>query len=202
MRVFLSLSLMALLTACSSAPTETVVKEPEKPPAPITARQAFQYTYPAARMWAADSEPLRVRSINLPDVPPEPGKAAAWEITYVSAMQQGARIYTWSAVEAPGPVHKGLFAGKPQSWGGASGQERPFSAAAFHIDTPAALEAAIAQSKSYLDKPGQKPAINFLLEYTPRFPDAVWRVMWGETAGSAEYTIFVDAGTGQVVGKS
>jgi hypothetical protein len=29
----------------------------------------------------------------------------------------------------------------------------------------------------------------------------VWRVMWGETPGSAEYTAFVDASTGQMVGK-
>jgi hypothetical protein len=201
MRVFVPLGLILLLSACSSTPTETIVKEPEKPPAPITARLGFQYTYPAARMWAPDAEPLRIRSINLPDIPPEPGKAAAWEITYVSAMQQSARIYTWSAVEAPGPVHKGLFAGKPQSWSPSSGREKPFTAVSFHTDTPAALETALPIAKAYLNKPGSKPPINFLLEYIPRFPDPVWRVMWGETAGSAQYTVFVDAATGQVVGK-
>ena len=72
----------------------------------------------------------------------------------------------------------------------------------FHVDTPAALEEAESNSKAYLDKPGTKPAVNFLLEFTPRFPNPVWRVMWGETAGSAEYTVFVDADTGKMVGKS
>jgi hypothetical protein len=190
-----------LLSACSQTPTETKVKEPEKPSAPITAQQAFRYTYPAARAWAGDSLPLRIRSIHLTDVPAEPGKAGAWEIIYVSQAQQQAKIYTWSAIEASETLHKDVFAGKAQGWSGSSGQEKPFEASAFHIDTPAALEAAIAGNKAYLDKPGTKPAVNFLLEFTPRFPDAVWRVMWGETAGSAQSTVFVDAATGQVVGK-
>jgi hypothetical protein len=43
--------------------------------------------------------------------------------------------------------------------------------------------------------------VNFLLESTPRFPGAVWRVMWGATASTAQHTVFIDAGTGQVVGK-
>ena len=201
MRVPAWLVLTLLLSACSNAPTEVKVKQPEKPPAPITAQQAFRYTFPAARTWAADSQPLRIRSIGLPDVPPEAGKAGAWEITYVSASEQGAKIFTWAAIEAPGPLHKGVFGGKPQAWSGPSGQEKPFEASAFQIDTPAALETAMSQAKTYLDKPGTKPAVNFLLEFTPRFPDVVWRVMWGESAASAAYTVFVDASTGQVVGK-
>jgi len=200
MRVFAFLGLILLLSSCSDAPTETKVKEPEKPPAPITAQQAFRYTYPAARTWAGDALPLRIRSITLTDVPAEPGKAGAWEVTYVSPSQQGARIYTWSAIEASETLHKDVFAGKTQSWS-ASGQEKPFTANAFHIDAPAALETAMASSKAYLDKPGTKPPVNYLVEFTPRFPDPVYRVMWGETAGSAQYTVFVDAATGLVVGK-
>ena len=200
MRVFALLSVVLLLSACSETPTETKVKEPEKPPAPITAQQAFRYTYPAARAWAGDSLPLRVRSIHLTDVPAEPGKAAAWEIIYVSQSQQQARIYTWSAIEASETLHKDVFAGKAQAWT-SSGQEQPFQASAFHIDTPAALDTAKAKSTAYLDKAGTKPAVNFQLEFTPRFPEPVWRVMWGETAGSAEYTAFVGASTGQMLGK-
>jgi hypothetical protein len=201
MRVFASLGLILLLSSCSETPTETKAKEPAKPPEPITAQQAFRYTYPAARAWAGDSLPLRIRSLRLTDVPSESGKAGAWELTYVSASQQAARIFTWSAVEVSETLHKDVFGGKPQSWSGSSGQEKPFMASDFHIDTPAALETAMEGNKAYLDKPGTKPPVNFLLEFTPRFPDAVWRVMWGETAGTAESTVFVDAATGKVVGK-
>src|ERR1700676_482230 len=139
MRVVALLGLILLLSACSEAPTETKVKEPEKPPAPITAQQAFRYTYPAARAWAGDSLPLRIRSIHLTDIPAEPGKAGAWEVTYVSPATQQARIYTWSAIEASETLHKDVFAEKPQAWSGSSGQEKPFAASLFHTDTPAAL---------------------------------------------------------------
>jgi hypothetical protein len=200
MRVFASLSLILLLSSCSDTATESK-KEPEKPPAPVTAQSAFLYTYPAARTWAGDSLPIRIRSINLADVPSDNGKAGAWEISYVSASLQEARIFTWSAIEASETLHKGIFGGKPQTWNGSGGQEKPFMASDFHIDSPKALEAATEAAKAYLDKPGTKPAINFLVEFTPRFPDPVWRVMWGESAGSAEFTVFVDATTGKVVGK-
>jgi len=202
MRVVAPLSLILLLSACSETPTETKVKEPEKPPAPITAQQAFRYTYPAARAWAGDSLPLRIRTINLTDVPSESGKAGAWELTYVSPSQQSARIYTWSAIEAPGNIHKDVFAGKPQTWSPTGGQEKPFPASLFRIDTPEVLQTGITGAKTFLDKAGDKPPINLVLEFTARFPNPVWLVLWGETAGLAKYTVFVDAATGQVVGKS
>ena len=202
MRVFVPLSLILLLSACSDAPTETKVKEPEKPPAPITGQRAFQLTYPAARAWAGDSLPLRIRSINLTDVPSEGGKAGAWELTYVSPSQQAARVYTWSAIEAPGNIHKDIFAGKAQTWSPSGGQEKPFAASVFRIDTPEALKTGMTGAKAFLDKAGDKPPINLVLEFTARFPNPVWLVLWGETAGLAKYTVFVDAATGQVVGKS
>jgi hypothetical protein len=200
MRVCFVLLLSLLVTSCSDSSPEAK-KEPEKPSAPITARQAFQYTFGAARVWAADSEPLRVRSINLADVKSEAGKVGAWEIFYVSPSNGTAKIFTWAAEEAEGNLHKGVFKGQEQSWSGSNGQERSFEAAAFQIDSPAALQTATADAKDYLAKPGTKPPVNFLLEYTPRFPDPVWRVLWGQSAGVAEYTVFVDATTGKVVGK-
>ena len=201
MKFFATLSLILLISSCSDTSTETK-KEPEKPPAPVTAQSAFLYTYPAARAWAGDSLPVRIRSINLADVPSDSGKAGAWEISYVSAVGHEAKIYTWSAIEASETLHKGIFAGKPEEWNGTSGQQKPFMASDFHIDSPKALETATEAAKTYIEKPGTKPAINFLLEFTPRFPDPVWRVMWGESAGSAEFTVFVDASTGKVVGKA
>ena len=147
MKVFAPLGLILLLSACSETPTETKSKELAKPPAPITAQQAFRFTYPAARAWAGDSLPIRIRSINLTDVPPEPGKAAAWEIIYASPSLQQSKIYTWAAIEASETLHKDVFAGKPQAWSPSSGQQKTFQASAFHIDTPAALETAISMSK-------------------------------------------------------
>jgi hypothetical protein len=196
---FLLLLPALLLAACSGSDSGPKAAAPENPLDPITGRQAFQYTYPAARGWSPDARPLRVRSILLEEVKTTPGKAAAWEITYVSMARASAKVYTWSAIEGHGSLHKGVFAGHEQSWA-ASGQERPFLAAALVIDTPAALKDATAKSPEYLRKPGVKPPVNFLLESTPRFPDPTWRVLWGVSVGAAEHQVFVDATTGAVVG--
>src|SRR5579863_5820525 len=163
MRIFF-LALAAMIFAgCSEPPvTETKSKAPERPPAPITGRQAFQMTYPQARTWAADCQPMRIRSFNLPNPKSEGGKAGAWEILWVSASKARQRVYTWSAVEADGNLHKGVFAGLEESWRGPQGQEKPFVVQALQIDTPDAWQTAIGKSGEYLDKPGAKPTVNFL----------------------------------------
>jgi hypothetical protein len=200
MRLWLIPLATLALAACSESPSESKAKAPEPPAQPITGRQAFQMTYPQARTWAADCQPMRIRSYNLPNPPSAGGKAGAWEILWVSAAKGRQRIYTWSAVESEGNLHKGVFGGLEDSWRGPQGQEKPFAVAALKIDTPDALKTAIAKSGEYLNKPGVKPAVTFLCEYTPRFPDPVWRVLWGNSVSSAQWSVFVDASTGQFLG--
>jgi hypothetical protein len=131
----------------------------------------------------------------------EEGKAGAWEMFYVSPSRGAAKVFTWAAADAEGNLHKGVFKGQEQSWNGSSGQEHAFDAALWQIDTPDALQKATESAKDYLNKTKTVPPVNFLIEFTPRFPDPVVRVMWGQSANSAEYTVFVDARTGKVVGK-
>jgi hypothetical protein len=200
MRFSFAVMAMLVLAACSDAPVATEKKAPPPPPQAITGRQAFQMTYPQARTWAADCQPMRVRSINLPDPKSEDGKAGAWEILWVSQSRGRQRIYTWSAVEAEGNLHKGVFGGLEESWRGPTGQERPFLVQALRIDTPDALKTALENTSGYKKKPEDRPPVNFLLEYTPRFPDAAWRVLWGESVSSAEWSVFVDATTGNYLG--
>jgi hypothetical protein len=188
-----------LLTACSEAPVAEK-KEPEKPPEPLTGRQAFQYTYGSARIWASDSLPIRIRSFNLEMPKSVNGKAGAWEITYVSQSRGRARTFTWSAVEVSESVPKGVFGAREEPWSGPQGQERPFLPAAIKIDTPEALQTALAKSREFTSKPGVKPQVNFLLELTPRFPNPAWRVFWGPSVSAAVWTVFVDASLGEYLG--
>lgn len=190
---------MLLVSACSDSSTQTTTKAPEKPVEPITGRHAFQNTYPSARMWSGDSEPLQIRSLLLDQIKSENGKAGAWEITYASAQKASSRAFTWSAVEAEGNLHQGVFGGSQDSWDPTRGPQTPFVAAALKIDTDVALETATMKAADYLKKPGEKPPVNFILEMVPRFPDPAWRVFWGANPGSAEFTVFVDATTGKVL---
>jgi hypothetical protein len=197
MRICFPLAAAVLLCACSDAP---VKKAPEKPPEPLTGREAFYKTYPAAHTWSTDAQPMRVRSMDLKELKAEGGKSAAWEVTYVSAIKGRSRIYTWSAVEAEGNVHQGVFPSQEEVWR-AGGPEKPFLIQALKIDTPEALQTAITHSVTYFKNSGTKPHPKFVLEYTSRFPDPSWRIYWGDSVSTAEWSVFIDSATGEYQGR-
>jgi hypothetical protein len=200
MRLLFPVLAALMLAACSDTPAPTKAKEPEKPSEPITGRQAFQMTYPQARIWAADCQPLRIRSMNLTGPKSGSGRAGAWEILYVSPSKSRQKSFTWSAIEDGNSLHKGVFGGIEDRWSGPSGQEQPFLVQALKIDSPDALQTAILHSDEYLKKPGAKPQVSYICELIPKFPDPVWRVMWGESVSAAQWSIFVDATTGDYRG--
>jgi hypothetical protein len=188
-----------VLAACSDAPPPKKVAA--RPTEPITGRQAFQYMYGSARLWAADAQPLTVRSIHFSNAKPVPGKAEAWEVIFVSPSMGRGRTYTWSTEEREAEGwHKGVFPGPQQAW--TPGAQKPFSPAEIKVDTDEALEDAVKTSEDFLKKPGEKPLVNYLLERAVQFPSPVWRVMWGNTVSSAEYLVTVDAATGELRGKN
>ncbi|MEK7754281.1 MAG: hypothetical protein AAB654_20315, partial [Acidobacteriota bacterium] len=159
-------SILLALAACSEAPKPAAEKkEPAKPAEPVTGRHAFQQMYVSARAWAPDIQALQLKSIQLSEVKAEPGKAGAWQAIFVSAARGQARAYTWSAVEAPGNLHKGVFAGLEETYM-QRGQDKPFPVAALKTDTDEAYQTALKKSAAYAKKnPGMQ--INFQLELTP-----------------------------------
>src|SRR5260370_35538362 len=108
-RFLLTIVTVAIFSACSEAPQKVAEKAPEAPPEPISGSTTFFRMYTAARGWLADVQWLRMTSINLPDVKKVTGKAAAWQVTFVSAENQRARPYTFSGIEAPSNLHKGVW---------------------------------------------------------------------------------------------
>lgn len=196
--------LSVFLAACSDGPAPSAAKkEIAPPPEPISGRQAIQYMAGSARIWAADAQPLTLRSVQVEGVTAEPGKAGAWEVMFTSQASGGARPYTWSAVDLEDVhIHKGIFPGPQETWR-ADGSQQPFSAAEIRVDSGEALQAATKEGAAYLDKPGTKPAVNYLLEFNKaeRYQNPVWRVMWGGSMSSADYVVTVDAITGKVLAR-
>jgi hypothetical protein len=105
------------------------------------------------------------------------------------------KTFTWSAADSPGNLKQGVFQSDEGDFNGKLDQALPFFNQALHIDSDEAFKA--------LDTPVMPGVpINFLLEFTPpRFPDLTWRVMWGESVGSAKKSGFVDASVGKVMEK-
>jgi hypothetical protein len=185
-----------LLAACSSEAPKPVEKEKAKPAEPVTGRYAFNQMYITARAWSPDLQVLRLSSIPLTEVKSEAGKAGAWQALFVSERQGRARTYTYSVVESTGNLHQGVFASGEETYSGPRGQARPFSVQAIKIDSDAAYETALKKGAEYAKK-HPNLAITFLLESTKRFPDPAWRVIWGESAGTSNFSIYVDASTGE-----
>jgi hypothetical protein len=170
MKWWLATAVSLLACGCSQTSTETKTTSSQKALEPITGRQALQYSHGSARFWAQDAQPIMVRSINLDQLKAVDGKAGAWEIDYVSAQMARARTYTWNAVEIGDSLHKGVFRGPEKAWRGPQGQQTPFVPEALTIDTPEALQTAVANSTDYLKKPYSKPQVTFLLEIDSALP--------------------------------
>jgi len=194
----LSGALVLLLTSCSETPT-VAKKEPEKPPEPVSGQSALFKMFQVARgSWAADVQPLKLNSIALSDVPDVPrGKAAAWQATFTSSSRSQARSYTYSIIEAQGNLHKGVFGLLEEGWSGPHGETSPFLMAAVKIDTDAAYQTALGQGGADYDKKNPGKPVTFLLEKIAKFPDPVWRVIWGESVGTSNFSVYVDASTGE-----
>lgn len=192
-----------LFSGCSDSPKTEVKKEPEKPAEPLTGRQAFQQMYPGARAWARDAAPLQLLSLNLTEVKSAKGRAGAWQGTFVSLAQRKSKSITWSAMDLGTSLHKGVFAGPENDYSASPGAESvPFDVVAIRTDSDAAYDVALQQkeTEAYLKKNPDKPVM-FILEKNRRFPDVSWRVVFGESVGTSDYSVFVDATTGKYLQK-
>jgi len=54
---------------------------------------------------------------------------------------------------------------------------------------------------TYFKNIGSKPHPKFILEYTARYPNPSWRIYWGDSVSTAEWSVFVDAATGAYQGR-
>lgn len=151
--------------------------------------------YQVARSWAPDLEVLQMTSLHPGGVPEVPGKAGAWQATFVSESKSAARTYTYSVIDVEPTLHKGVFSAQPESWSG-SGDTKPFLIASVKTDTDAAYQKAL-KTAGPSAKREKAPTISFLLQKLNKFTNPTWRVIWGETLGTADLSAYIDASTGE-----
>jgi hypothetical protein len=188
-RDLLVLTPVLLFPGCSS----TSAPKPEKKAAePVTGLHALYQMYSHARSWAPDIKILRYSSIDISQVPREPGKAAAWQVIFASETLGQKRAYTFSVYEASVTLREGMFPESPSSW---SADKREFLIAAAKIDTDEAWQTALKHGEAYSRKNPDMP-ISYTLELGRTINDPVWRVIWGESASSSAFSILIDASTG------
>ena len=188
--------LMVLLAGCGPSGTQT--KKVEAPPEPVTGLHALYQMFNFSHQWAPDAQVYEFTSIHLPDVKPQPGKAGAWQVTFVSPSLQQSQSYTYSVEEASASLHQGITAGKAAAWSAPNRATKPFSIAAAKIDSDQAYKTAITKGAAFDAKnPGM--TMTYQLEQTGGYGNAAWRVMWGESASTSQLSVLVDATTGAYV---
>ena len=142
---------------------------------------------------------LRLESIPLADVPSGEGRYPAWRVTFVSPGRRQSKSVTCSVVEAHGNLHKGIFQGLEESWSPGGGA-RTSLVAALLVDPDTAYKRALSESAACVKKNPDEP-VTMLLEWTSRRPNLTWRVIWGQCLSTSDYWVFVDAYTGDSLGK-
>ena len=197
--VFTGIGLM-LLASCSGAPpAPEKATEPAKPPEPVTGLSALTQMFRSARgVLGGDVEIVELKSIHLPEVKAEPGKAAAWQCQMVSPSGAKSRMFSFSVVESEGNLHKGVFSLQDEPWSPTRGP-KAFPIAAAKKDSTTAYQTALTKAADYEKKnPGK--TISFILSRNEKAPSGVaWRVIWGESAGTSNFSVLVDAASGDYV---
>ena len=194
--------LMAILMGCgdspapATAPNKTVAKAE-----PISGQTAAFRMYGMARQWAPDAQLLEMQNMHLSETPDgAPGTGTAWEAVFTSAALKKSRGYTYSIVEGESNLHKGSFAGPEDRFTGVKGVKTPFLMAAVKVDSDAAyktaMETTISKAAEYDKKNPGKP-ITIMLERTNKHPDPAWRIVWGASAGTSNFSVLIDASTGE-----
>ena len=200
-RRYLCLFFLATLFGCGSSEPAAVEKkaEPKAPLAPVSALSAAYKMYVSGRSWAADLEPIEIRSIPLAEVPAKDGNYGAWQAVFVSASKRAKKTFTFSLVEKGEQLHEGVFGAQEESYTPGEGTTLPFPMAAFRTDSPAAFKTALEKGgKEFQAKNPELPAM-FRVERTKRDASPMMEVFWGVNELSSPYSVVVNADTGDFV---
>jgi hypothetical protein len=184
--------LAVALSGCSDQPEVKAKKKAD----PVTGQTALYRMYQVARSWAPDAEVLKMNSIHLTEVPAVRGEAGAWQVEFTSAAKSAQRTYTYSVVESEGNLHEGVFPGPEE--GGAAPAAQAFMVGAVKVDTDAAYQKSLTKAAEYNAKNSEQ-TISFELGKQEGSENPVWRVIWGESAGTSGLSVLIDGTTGEYI---
>ena len=193
---FAPVVILLALAGCSEAPKPAEkAAAPEASPEPVDGQKAFFQSYVAARNWSKDAQGLRMESVDIPELKSAGGKFGAWRSTFVSPSKSRVAVFNYSVVQSSGKFLKGVFQDHEESF--SEGREKPWPVSALKTSSEKVYGVAMErrETKEYLKKNPDK-RINILLEQTNRHPNLAWRVIWGESISRSDYSVFVDAPSG------
>jgi hypothetical protein len=194
----------ATLISCGIPSTSKEAEEPPAPPEAVSALRAITFAYGKARTKAQDIDILRISNLNLEKVPGGEGKAGAWQFQFVSRSNSSIYNVRYAVADELPSFREGAWDAGTQAYRPDGMRSKPFVMHALRCDSTEAYEIAVENAQSYLQKqtPESLPPVHFLLELTDIYALPTWRVYWGNSLSTAEYSVYVDANQSKFVSKS
>ena len=204
-RVGIFLLAAALLTlGCDSSPKKSGNGSAANNQKPVisteTGRFALQKMLPPARMWAADSRPVRLESSVLGGTDGHDGKAGFWRCMFGSAARQKAETFTWSGMDTPDNP-RGINHGPEDSYNPANRSAQGFDLPFLKVDSAQAFEVAQQHGGKQLLAKNPKQEVIYLLDWDPSVNELNWHVIYGSSESNAKLTVIVNASEGKFVRK-
>lgn len=191
----------AMLVSCGISTTSKEPEAPPPPPEPVSAMRALTFAYGKARAKAQDIDILRISNLNLDKVPSAEGKAGAWQFQFASRSNSLIYSVRYAVADELPSFREGAWDSGSQAFRPDGMRNKPFVMHALRCDSTEAYEIAVENAKDYL-KAESLPPVQFLLELTDMYALPTWRVYWGNSLSTAEYSVFVDANQSKFISKS
>lgn len=195
-KLLMGMVALALMTGCTSEPTQPAEKPQPKPPEYVTGRTAFQKLYIAARGWARDAQPFLLESQITADSKGKDGKAAVWRASFASPAQRAAKPYVWSGTDAQDAPSRGVNPGVEDTYSPTNSSTQIFDNAFLKVDSDKAFEVAqVHGGDKLLEKSPDTPVL-YLLDWSGLTNELIWHVIYGATRDEAKLKVAVNASSG------
>lgn len=195
-KLLMGMVALALMTGCTSEPTQPAEKPQPKPPEYVTGRTAFQKLYISARGWARDAQPFRLESQITADAKGKDGKAAVWRASFASPAQRAAKPYVWSGTDAQDAPSRGVNPGVEDTYSPTNSSTQIFDNAFLKVDSDKAFEVAQAHGGDKLLEKSPDTPVLYLLDWSGLTNELIWHVIYGATRDEAKLKVAVNASSG------
>lgn len=195
-KLLMGMLALALMTGCTSEPTQPAEKPQPKPPEYVTGRTAFQKLYIAARGWARDAQPFLLESQITADSKGKDGKAAVWRASFASPAQRAAKPYVWSGTDAQDAPSRGVNPGVEDTYSPTNSSTQIFDNAFLKVDSDKAFEVAQAHGGDKLLEKSPDTPVLYLLDWSGLTNELIWHVIYGATRDEAKLKVAVNASSG------
>lgn len=202
--IFLSLMTIAACSSGEKKAPENTSAEPaateqhkDEPPEYVTAREAFQKLYVAARSFAGDVKPYRLESTYTKGAPAQEGQAGLWRAAFASPSRKAIKAYTWSGLTGPDAPDRGISHSTEDDYNPSNTTTQVFDMAFLKVDSGKAFEVAQKNGGEKLTKKDPNQPVFYVLDWNSKTNQLTWRVIYGTNRNDAKLTVDVDATTGQ-----